>query len=316
MVIGAEAKRALIEPGHDQLSIARQCQIVGLARSTYYAQPGCAACEEDLQLMRLLDEQYLKTPFYGARKMAVELRKLGHQVGRKRARRLMRIMGLVALGPWPRTSKPAPGHKIFPYLLRDVKIEQVDQVWSTDITYIPMRRGFVYLVAVMDWKSRYVLSWQLSVTMDTGFCLEALEMALADGKPEIFNTDQGAQFTSQAFTGRLIEAEIRISMDGRGRALDNVFIERLWRSLKYEEIYLNGYDDVRELHRALVRYFRFYNEERTHQALGYKTPSEIYRGEGGGAGRMKPSPLPLHPLTPPKNLNQDPNPAPPINLYP
>ncbi len=234
--------------------------------------------------MRLLDEEYLKTPFYGARKMALELRKKGFAVGRKRTRRLMRIMGLVALGPRPRTSQPAPGHKIFPYLLRDVEIERVDQVWSTDITYIPMRRGFVYLTAVMDWKSRYVLSWKLSVTMDTGFCLEALETALAGGMPEIFNTDQGAQFTSQAFTGRLAEAGIRISMDGRGRCLDNVFIERLWRSLKYEEIYLNGYDDVRDLHRALVRYFRFYNEERSHQSLGYKTPGEVYRGVEGERG--------------------------------
>ncbi len=207
--------------------------------------------------MHLLDEQYLKTPFYGARKMALELCKKGFKVGRKRARRLMRVMGLIALGPRPRTSQPAPGQKIFLYLLHNVKIERVDQVLSTDITYIPMRRRFVYLVAVMDWKSRYVLSWRLSVTMDTGFCLEALEMALADGNPEIFNTDKGAQFTSHAFTGRLEAAQIRISMDGRGRCLDNVFIERLWRSLKYEEIYLNGYDDMRDLHQALVHYFRF-----------------------------------------------------------
>lgn len=268
----AEARRRLVEPGHEELSIERQCQLLGLPRSTCYARPATVPSQEDLDLMRLLDGQYLKTPFYGARKMALEMRKHGYAVGRKRVRRLRRTMGLIALGPRPRTSQPPSGHKIFPYLLRDVEIKQVDQVWSSDITCIPMRRGFVYLAA--------------------------LEGALAQGRPEIFNTDQGAQFTSQAFTGRLLEGGIRVSMDGRGRALDNVFIERLWRSLKYEEIYLNGYDDVRELRRALERYFRFYNEERPHQALEYKTPGEVWRGEGGGAGRMTPSP--------PKHQNQNP----------
>ncbi len=230
--------------------------------------------------MRLLDEQYTKTPFYGIRRMTVFLNTLGMEVNHKRVQRLMRLMGIEAIYPKKRLSQAGENHKIYPYLLRGVEIKKVNQVWSTDITYIPMKGGFVYLVAIMDWYSRYVLAWEISTTLEVHFCLEALERALEQGKPEIFNTDQGSQFTSKEFTGRLEKGLIQISMDGRGRVFDNIFIERLWRSVKYEEVYLNEYETVRETKGGIGKYFGFYNEERPHQALEYKTPACIYKGEG------------------------------------
>ena len=226
--------------------------------------------------MKLIDRQYLATPFYGARKIAAWLKYQGYTVNRKRVRRLMRIMGLKAIYRRPRTSQPAPGHKAYPYLLRRMKITRSNQVWASDITYIPMARGFLYLVAIIDVYSRYVLSWRLSNTLDAGFCAEALEEALRKGKPEIFNTDQGAQFTSEAFTGLLQQHGVRISMDGKGSYNDNLFIERLWRTVKYEEVYLKAYQDGREARVGIGNYFRFYNTERPHQALGYRTPAEVF----------------------------------------
>ena len=244
--------------------------MLGLARSTWYYKP-VGETPENLKLMRRIDEQYLKTPFYGSRKLADVL-----GVNRKRIGRLMRLMGLQAVFPKRRTTRPGAGHKIYPYLLRNVEITRPNQVWSTDITYVPMRHGFLYLTAVMDWYSRYVLSWRLSNTLEGSFCVEALEAALSQAQPEIFNSDQGSQFTSAAFTSRLEAHGIAISMDGRGRALDNVFVERLWRTVKYEEVYLGEYEDGWEAERRLERYFRFYCEERIHQALDYRTPSELY----------------------------------------
>ena len=228
-----------MEPEHPELSIVRQCELLGLARSTFYCSPGRES-EENLRLMRLLDEQYLRTPFYGSRRMALWLSRQGQAVNRKRVQRLMRVMGIEALYPRRNTTIRGAGHKIYPYLLRDVAITRVDQVWSADITYVPLRQGFMYLVAVIDWHSRYVLSWRLSNSLETTFCLEALEEAMREKQPEIFNTDQGVQFTSSVFTSYLASREVAISMDGRGRALDNVFIERLWRSLKYEEVVCCG----------------------------------------------------------------------------
>jgi putative transposase len=227
--------------------------------------------------MRLIDEQYTAYPFYGSRRMTRWLIDHGEEVNRKRVQRLMRTMGLEAIYPRPRTSVAGKGHKIYPYLLRGVAIERADQVWGSDITYVPMATGFMYLAAVIDWYSRYVLAWRLSNTLDGSFCLEMLEEALGAGTPEVFNTDQGVQFTAAAFTGRLEEAGVSVSMDGRGRALDNVFVERLWRSVKYEDIYIRGYEAVPELHRGLGRYFAFYNDERPHQSLGYRTPAAVYR---------------------------------------
>lgn len=248
---------------------------MGLARSSwYYESHGETA--ENLRLMRLLDEQYTKTPFYGVERMTAWLRQQGYAVNPKRVRRLLRLMGLEALYPKPRLSLPTPGERRYPYLLRDRPIRQRDEVWSTDITYIRMQQGFLYLVAVLDWYSRYVLSWQLSNTLDTRFCLEALDQALRLGRPQIFNTDQGSQFTSAAYTSRLEQAGIQISWDGRGRALDNAFVERLWRSLKWEEVYLKEYRTVAEAVGSLDRYFQFYNHERLHQALGYQTPAQVY----------------------------------------
>jgi putative transposase len=268
-------RRALIEPTHPQLSIRRQCGLVGLARSSwYYAPRGETA--ENLAFMRVLDEQYTKTPFYGVERMTAWLRQQGQEINPKRVRRLLRLMGLEALYPKPRTSIPVPGERRYPYLLRGRPIRQKDDVWSTDITYIRMQQGFLYLVAVLDWYSRYVLSWQLSNTLDTGFCLEALDAALRWGQPQIFNTDQGGQFTSVAYTNRLEQAGIQISWDGRGRALDNAFVERLWRSVKWEEVYLKDYRTVAEAVSGLDRYFQFYNHERLHQALGYLTPAQVY----------------------------------------
>lgn len=230
--------------------------------------------------MRLLDEQYTRTPFYGVRRMTAWLQAAGEAINHKRVARLLRTMGLEAVYPKPRLSQPVAGHRIYPYLLRGVAVKQINQVWSTDITYIRLAGGFIYLAAVLDWYSRYVLSWAVSVTLDARFCLEALEQALAGGQPEVFNTDQGSQFTSQAFTGRLEQAGVRVSMDGRGRALDNVFVERLWRTVKYEDVYLKDYETVPAAVAGLGDYFRFYNEERLHQALGYRTPAAVYQERG------------------------------------
>lgn len=227
--------------------------------------------------MRLIDEIYTRCPFYGSRRIAAQLtRDRGDPWNRKRIQRLMRIMGIRGVAPGPDTSQPHPENKVYPYLLRGLLIDKVNQVWSTDITYIPMTKGFMYLVAVIDWHSRYVLSWELSNTMDTAFCIDALEKALDMSTPAIFNTDQGAQFTSLSFTKVLLDKKIKISMDGRGRALDNIFVERLWRTVKYENIYMNEYQTVPELRSGLKRYFEFYNQERLHQSLGYKTPSEVH----------------------------------------
>ncbi len=251
--------------------------MLGLSRSSLYYEPGGEAAE-DLRLMRRIDEQYTARPFYGSRRMTAWLVEQGEEVNRKRVQRLMRIMGLAAIYPKPRLSLAGKGHRIYPYLLRCVKVERRDQVWSTDITYVPMASGFMYLAAVIDWYSRYVIAWRLSNTLDGAFCTEMLEEALNGGKPEVFNTDQGVQFTAAAFTGKLEAAGVAVSMDGRGRALDNVFVERLWRSVKYEDIYIRGYEAVPELHRGLARYFAFYNDERPHQSLDYRTPAAVYRG--------------------------------------
>jgi putative transposase len=256
------------------LSLARQCRLLGINRSSLYYQ--AANNEEDLELMQLIDRQYLDRPFYGARRMAAWLKSKGRQVNRKRIRRLMRRMGIEAIYRRRRTSQPAPGHKIYPYLLRKQAITRPNQVWAADITYIPMARGFLYLVAIMDWYSRYVLAWRLSNTLDGSFCLDALCEALTKGRPEVFNTDQGAQFTSQAFTGMLEQRGVRISMDGKGSYKDNLFVERLWRTVKYEEVYLKAYQDGREARAGLRQYFAFYNAERPHQALGYRTPAETF----------------------------------------
>ncbi len=259
------------------MSVRRQCELLGVSRSSLYYEPGGEAAE-DLRLMRRIDEQYTARPFYGSRRMTVWLNEQGEEVNRKRVQRLMRVMGLEAIYPKPRLSTAGKGHRIYPYLLRGVKVQRRDQVWSTDITYVPMPSGFMYLAAVIDWYSRYVIGWRLSNTLDGSFCLEMLEDALRVGKPEVFNTDQGVQFTAATFTGRLESAGVAVSMDGRGRALDNVFVERLWRSVKYEDIYIQGYDTVPGLHRGLSRYFAFYNDERPHQSLDYRTPAAIYRG--------------------------------------
>jgi putative transposase len=267
----------LVEFNHPELSVRRQCELLGLARSTFYYEP-TGATSEDLHLMRLIDELYTDCPFYGSRKITEALTRRGEEVNRKRVQRLMREMGLEAIYPKPRLSAAGRGHKIYPYLLRGVKIERPDQVWSADITYVPLPSGFMYLAAVIDWYSRYVLAWRLSNTLDGAFCLEMLEEALKGGRPEVFNTDQGVQFTAEAFTGRLLSAGVVVSMDGRGRALDNVFVERLWRTVKYEDIYIRGYEMVAELLQGLTRYFAFYNQERLHQSLGYETPAEVYRG--------------------------------------
>jgi putative transposase len=267
-----------VEEGHPEISVRRQCDLLGVNRSSlYYESKG--ESEENLQLMRLIDEQYTRVPFYGSRRMTEWLRTKGFEVNRKRVARLMALMGIEAVYPKPKLSQPGEGHRIYPYLLEGMKVERVNQVWSTDITYIRMAQGFAYLVAVMDWHSRFVLSWALSLTMELDFCLEALERALRRGRPEIFNTDQGAQFTSEKFTSKLAARKIAISMDGRGRCLDNIFIERLWRSLKYEEVYLKDYALVREACSGIERWFLFYNYERLHQSLGYKTPAAVYKGQ-------------------------------------
>jgi putative transposase len=253
--------------------------VLGLSRSSYYYEPG-AETKENLALMEEIDREYTAHPFLGSRRMAKFLGSQGHEVNRKRVQRLMRLMGLEAVYPKPKLSAGGVGHKVYPYLLRNVAIDRVDQVWSTDITYVPMPAGFMYLTAVIDWYSRYVLSWRLSNTLDVEFCLEALEEALSCGCPEVFNTDQGVQFTSASYTSRLEAAGAKVSMDGKGRCLDNVFVERLWRTVKYEEIYLYRHETVPELHAGLSRYFPYYNRGRQHQSLAYRTPAEVY-----GVGR-------------------------------
>jgi len=259
--------------------VRRQCELLGLARSSLYYEPA-AETAENLRLMRLIDEEYTAHPFLGSRRMAAWLAGQGEAVNRKRVQRLMRLMGLEAIYPKPRLSAASPGHRVFPYLLRGVTVERPDQVWSADITYVPLPSGFLYLAATIDWFSRYVLAWRLSNTLDGSFCLDMLEEALGRGRPEVFNTDQGVQFTAAAWTGRLEAAGVAVSMDGRGRCLDNVFVERLWRSVKYEDLYLRGYEAVPEVRQGLGRYFDYYNEERPHQALGYQTPGQVYRGRG------------------------------------
>lgn len=271
-----ERKRGWIEPEHPDISVARQCEVIGLARSSLYYEPEPESVL-NLALMRLLDEQYTRTPFYGVRRMAAWLSTQGYAVNHKRVGRLMRVMGLEAIYPKPRLSAPAPGHHIYPYLLRNVAITWANQVWSTDITYIRLRGGFVYLVAIMDWFSRYVLAWEVSVTMDVAFCLSALDWALRTTRPEIFNSDQGSQFTSLDFTRRVLAAGSKMSMDSRGRYLDNIFVERLWRSVKYEEVYLKDYADVGDAVAGITAYFDFYNHQRLHQALGYRTPASVYQ---------------------------------------
>jgi len=272
-------KRVCIDPAHQQLSISRQCELITLPRSSYYRPELQGESPEGLELMRLIDEEYMRHPFYGARKMVGWLQTQGRDVNRKRVQRLMRLMGIASIAPKPNTSKGSVAHKKYPYLLRELDINRPDQVWCTDITYIRMPGGFVYLTAVMDWHSRFVLSWEVSVTMDDDFCVSALQSAIRRyGKPDIFNTDQGVQYTGKAFTGVLKENDIKISMDGKGRWMDNVFIERLWRSVKYEEIYIKEYNSVTELVQSLKQYFNFYNFERTHQALDGKTPAELYFG--------------------------------------
>jgi len=269
-----------VEPAHPQISVSRQCELLGLARSSYYYESRREGSYNEL-LMRLIDEQYTRTPFYGVRRMTAWLRSIGHPVNHKRVARLMNRMGLEAIYPKHRTSKSHLQHRKYPYLLKGLEIVYPNQVWATDITYIRMRRGFIYLTAIMDWFSRYVLAWEVSITLETEFCLAALDRALESARPEIFNSDQGSQFTSEDFTGRLKKENIAISMDGRGRVFDNIFIERLWRSVKYEEVYINDYQGVREAKDGLRRYFEFYNNERPHQSLGYCRPVEVYmKGTG------------------------------------
>jgi putative transposase len=270
--------RPLIDRGDAPLSVRRQCQLLGLNRSSWYYEPAPETAA-NLRLMRLIDREYTAHPFYGSRRMTAWLVEQGEAVNRKRVQRLMRLMGLEAIYPKPRPSAAGRGHRIYPYLLRDVVIGRPDQVWSADITYVPLARGFMYLAAAIDWFSRYVLAWRLSNTLDGSFCLEMLDEALSRGRPEVFNTDQGVQFTAAAWTGRLESAGVQVSMDGRGRCLDNVFVERLWRSVKYEDLYLRCYEAVPELGQGLGRYFAFYNGERLHQSLGYRTPAQVYRQE-------------------------------------
>jgi putative transposase len=266
-----------VERDHPSLSIGRQCEWLGLSRSGFYYQPR-GENELNLMLMRWIDLEYTAHPFFGYRKMVRLLREAGHWVNKKRVQRLMQVMGLQAMVPGPNTSRPAPQNPVYPYLLRGVEIERVNQVWSCDITYVPMPHGFVYLFAVIDWYSRFILAWELSPTLDTAFCLEGLETAFAYGRPEIFNTDQGSQFTSLDFTRRVLASGAALSMDGRGRALDNIFVERFWRTIKYEDIYLKGYLTPKEVFAGLAAYVPFYNTERPHQALDYQTPAVVYHG--------------------------------------
>jgi putative transposase len=268
----------MIEPEHEKLSIARQCELTGISRSSWYYRP-CGESDLNLRLMCLIDAQYLKTCWYGSRQMARYLRRLGHFVGRKRVRRLMCLMGLRSVAPQPHTSRPAPQHQVYAYLLRDRTIERANQVWCADVTYLPMAHGFLYLVAIMDWHSRKVLTFRLSNTQDTAFCVEALAAALERyGRPEIFNTDQGSQFTSRDWIDVLKRHNIQISMDSKGQWLDNVFIERLWRSLKYECVYLNAFQSFKDAHRQIRDWIDYYNDRRPHSKLHDLTPSEVYTG--------------------------------------
>jgi putative transposase len=278
MSCSLELRRSWIHPHHQQLSVRRQCQLLGLAAASYYYQAEPESVE-NLHYMRWLDEEYTRYPFYGVRKMTFELQQQGHAVGPKRVRRLLRTMGLMAVYAKPRLSLNPLVHQRFPYLLKGVVIVRPNQVWSTDITYIRLRSGFVYLAAVLDWYSRYVLAWELSISLEADFCVAVLEQALAAQRPEIFNTDQGVQFTSAQFQAPLLAAQVRLSMDGRGRAFDNIFVERLWRTVKYEEVYLKDYRDVAEARQGLGQYFPFYNEKRIHQALDYRTPKSAHFGQ-------------------------------------
>ena len=273
-----ERRREMVDRQHRALSTVRQCALMGISRSSVYYRPR-APSQKDLALMKQVDQQYLATPFYGSRRMKVCLERQGHPVNRKRVRRLMRTMGLQAIYRRPRTTQPGLGHKVYPYLLGGMEVTRPNRAWAADITYIPMSRGFHYLVAIMDWYSRYVVAWRLSNTMDADFCVEALEEALSKGRPEVFNTDQGSQFTSEGFTGILERHGVRISMDGKGRYSDNIFVERLWRTVKYEEVYLKAYSNGREAKDGLEAYFHFYNTQWPHQALGYRTPAEVFSGE-------------------------------------
>ena len=268
-------RREMVNRDHPDLSVTRQCELLDISRSSVYYSP-VEISEHELELMGLIDRQYLQTPFYGSRKITVSLRRQGHQVNRKRVQRLMRRMGIEAIYRRPNTSRPDSRHKVYPYLLRGLQIDRVNQVWATDITYIPMARGFMYLVCVMDWHSRYVFSWRLSNTLEADFCVEALEEALSYDAPGIFNTDQGSQFTSEAFTSVLLSRGVRISMDSAGSYMDNVFVERLWRSVKYEEVYLKAYESVAQARAGIGAYLRFYNNERPHQALDYRTPAQVF----------------------------------------
>ena len=268
----------MIDSEDSQLTISKQCDLLGLSRSSYYYEPARESAL-NLSLMREIDEQYTKTPYFGSRKMTAWLNRQAHHINRKRVQRLMRIMGIAAIYPRPKTSRSHPENRIYPYLLRDLRIMRSNQVWSSDITYIPMKRGFMYLVAVMDLFSRYVLSWEISNTLESDFCVVALENALSSHTPEIFNTDQGVQFTSNDFIKVVESHKVQLSMDGKGRFTDNIFIERLWRSLKYEDIYIKNYDKSLELYRGLHNYFNIYNRERPHQALEYMTPEEVFRGD-------------------------------------
>jgi putative transposase len=265
----------LIEPENEEISIIRQCELLDINRSGYYYQP-CGESELNLEIMGMLDKQYTQTPFYGVERMLQYVLSCGYNVNIKRIRRLLRLMGLEAIYPKKKTSIKDQEHKVYPYLLKGLEINRPNQVWSSDITYIQMEKGFLYLVAIIDWFSRYVISWNISNTMDTGFCLDTLQIALERGKPEIFNTDQGSQFTSLDFTNCLHDNKVRISMDGKGRCLDNIFVERLWRTVKYEYVYLNTIKDGMELYKGLFDYFNFYNHNRFHQALNYKTPYIIH----------------------------------------
>ncbi len=271
----------MIDPRNRVLSLRRQCELLSVNRSSLYYQVRSES-EESLSLMRLLDEQYTRTPYYGVLRMVAYLRSLGHKVNPKRVRRLLRTMGLEAVYQKPNTSRPNPEHTIYPYLLRGLAIDRCDQVWSTDITYVRLASGFVYLMAVIDWYSRYVLGWALSTTLDADFCIEAVGKILERRQCDLFNTDQGPQFTTPRFTRPLLDRGIKISMDGRGRALDNIFVERLWRTVKYEYVYLQEIQSVREVWLGLRDYFNFYNNERFHQSLDYRTPAQVYFGEGTG----------------------------------
>ena len=279
-------RRRMVDREHPSLSIARQCALLGVARSSLYYRPR-EASGENPALMQAMDRQYLDTPFYGSRRMKVWLAREGIPVSRKRVQRLMRVMGLRAIYRSPRTSRPAPEHRVYPYLLEKIRVTRPNQAWAADITYLPMARGFLYLVAIMDWHSRYVVAWRLSNTLEADFCVDALKEALGQGQPEVFNTDQGSQFTSLEFTQVLRDHGVKISMDGKGRYTDNIFVERLWRTVKYEEVYLKAYANAAEARKELGAYFRFYNNQRPHQALGYRTPAEVFFGHREVVGDRK-----------------------------